>query len=220
VYSFIVALALTVSALAAQAAPVKPVLHCDRPITLFGGSTVLADGVRARGSTDFATRLRVFVRRVCGKVDGFEVSAHRGGSLLDEVDEVARMLREAPPGIAIVHYPSADIEAGATVEALLAAYRKIAEACVGGGSICIIGGQQPVNQFSREQVGRQLRLEREAVQMHGRAYLPMYRYFESEFGSRNLMLSADSGDGRHIDDVGHELLYKLYLRRLLELNSD
>lgn len=217
---FVVALALAIGCTQVAAAPVRPDLPCDRPIVLFGGSTVVADGARARGRNDFATRLRVLFRRVCGSVDAFAVSAHRGDGLLDEVDDIANGLAKGPPSIAILHYPSADIEAGASVEALLEAYRKVADACAASGSLCIIGGQQPVNAFSQEATDRQLLVERRASEKFGRMYLPIYRYFKSEFGARKLMLPADSGDGRQIEDLGHELLYALYRRRILELYAD
>ena len=190
---FVVALALAICCTQIAAGPVRPDLPCDRPILLFGGSTVMAVGVQARGSNDFATRLRVFFRRVCGSVNAFAVSAHRGDGLLEEVDDIANGLAKGPPRIAILHYPLTDIEAGSSVEALLEAYRKVADACAASGSLCIIGGQQPVNAFSQEETDRQLLVERRASEKFGRMYLPIYRNFKSEFGSRRLMLPADSG---------------------------
>ena len=61
--------------------------------------------------------------------------------------------------------------------------------------------------------------QRRASAAFGANYLPLYRYFRSESGVRRLMIPLDSGDGRHTDDYGHDLLYKLYRRRLIELTS-
>lgn len=216
---FLLALALSIGCAIASAKPVRPEVPCDAPIMLFGGDTVLARGVSARGSTDFATRLRVFFRRVCGSVEEFDVSAESRGRLLDEIDTVLQSILQNERAIAILHYPASDIEAGATVDALLAAYRRVLDACEKSATLCVIGGQQPVNAFTDEQTARQLQLERRAAERFGQAYLPLYRHFQSERGSRRLMLPADSGDGRHIEDLGHEMLYAIYRRRLIEMHT-
>ena len=113
----------------AVAAPVRPAGLCDRPVYLFGDSSLLARGVRASGSADLPARMKVFFRRVCGDGIKVETIARDGGRLGDDVDAIAERLARTVPSIAIVHYPSSDIEAGASVDQLLRAYSRLAHAC-------------------------------------------------------------------------------------------
>ena len=125
----------------------------------------------------------------------------------------------SPRSIALLHFPFTDIERGASVEQLLQVYRVILDVCAKGGSICIIGGQQPVNGFSQEVTERQFDLERRATAAFGLNYLSVYRYFQSESSGRRLMLPLDSGDGRFLHDFGHEVLYVVFRNRLLEMTG-
>ena len=216
---FLPALLLATVLELASAAPVKPVLPCARPVYLFGGSQLLAEGVRDQGSNDLATRMKTFFHRVCGGDVRFEVIAEDDGRLLTATAGIAERLAAGQRSIALIHYPITDIESGTSVDALLQAYRRILAACSKAGSLCIIGGQQPVNAFTEEQAARQLDLERRASAEFGPNYLPLHRYFESESNPRRLMRGLDSGDGRLIGDLGHELVYLVYRRRLLELTG-
>lgn len=203
----------------AAAAPVKPVLPCDRPVHVFGGSQVIGEGVRNVGSNDFVTRVDVFFRRVCGAEIPLAVIAEERGRVISAAAKIADTVTRNPRGIAFVHFPISDVESGVPVDALLAAYRRILDACARAGSICIIGGQLPANALSEEQSERQVEIERRAAAAFGSRYLPLYRYFQSESHHRRLMQPMDSGDGRMIDDLGHELLFRIYRRRLLELTG-
>jgi hypothetical protein len=200
----------------AVASPVSPVVPCDRPVQVFGGSSALLTGVRVPGSNDLSSRIKVFFERSCGGTMAFETVVYSDGGLLENVDDVAMRLAQGPRSVALLHFPVADIEAGATVDAVLQAYRKVVEVCASHGSVCIIGGQQPVNALGQQATERQLELERRASAEFGPAYLPLYAFMQSELPKRRLMLPIDSGDGRHVDDFGHELLFALYRRRLLE----
>jgi len=201
------------------AAPIEPILPCDRTVYIFGGSTILAEGVRVPGSNDFTTRMRSFFERVCDGSVRFNVIAAGKAGLLEEVGRITSRLIREPKSIALIHFPSADIEKGASVHQLIGAYRQLSDACTQSGSICIIGGQQPVNSFGQAETDRQLEVERRATAEFGRHFLALYRYFESETKGRRLMVPFDSGDGRFIDDRGHGLLYEVYRRRLLELTG-
>jgi hypothetical protein len=216
---YLPALLLAAAVELASAAPIKAVVPCDRPVYLFGGSQVLAEGVRDPGSNGLSMRIDTFFRRVCRRDVSFEVVAEDDGRLLPAADRIADRLASGRRSIALIHYPVTDIESGASVDALLQAYRRILAACSKTGSLCIIGGQQPVNAFTDEQSARQLELERRASAEFGSNYLPLHRYFESESNPRRLMRWLDSGDGRMIEDFGHELVYLIYRRRLLELTG-
>lgn len=217
-HRFVVGLVVAVIAHGGAAAPIHPVLPCDRQVLVFGGSTILAEGVRVPGSNDFATRVRRFFDRVCGgNTSKFETVAGDESNLIGEAARISARLARNPKSIALIHFPATDIETGASVDQLLRTYREILDACARSGSVCIIGGQQPVNAFAQDASDRQLELERRAAVEFGRNFLPLYRYFQSESGTRRLMLPFDSGDGRFIDDRGHELLFRIYRGRLLEL---
>jgi len=200
----------------AVAAPASSVVPCDQPVRIFGGSDSLLAGVRTPGSNDLASRMRIFFERVCGGAVVFETVAYAEEGLLENVDDVAMRLARGPRSVAVLHFPVADIETGAAVDAVLQAYRKVVEACGSHGSLCIIGGQQPVNALGQEATERQLELERRASAEFGPAFLPLYAYLQSESPRRRLMVPIDSGSGRHLDDFGHELLFALYRRRILE----
>jgi len=201
------------------AAPVEPIIPCGGQVYVFGGSTILGDGVRAPGSTDFPARMGTSFERVCGGEVTFTNSAGESGRLVDEVAAIAERVARSPRSVAFVHFPFTDLEAGASVDTMLQAYRTLMTACAASGSTCIVGGQQPVNALTEEVTDRQLELERRASAAFGSNYLPLYRYFRSESSVRRLMVPLDSGDGRYIDDFGHDLLYKLYRQRLIELTS-
>ena len=213
------ALILLLAPAAAVAAPVEPIVPCGGEVYVFGGSTMMGDGVRAAGSTDFPARMETFFERVCGGEVTFTKSAEESGRFVDDVAAISERLARSPRSVAFVHFPFTDLEAGTSVDRILQAYRTLLAACTASGSTCIVGGQQPVNALSAEVTDRQLELERRALAAFGANYLPLYRYFRSESGVRRLMIPLDSGDGRHTDDYGHDLLYKLYRRRLIELTS-
>lgn len=218
VHRFVAGLFVAVVAHGSAAAPIHPVLPCDRQVLVFGGSTILAEGVRVPGSNDFASRIRRFFDRVCGgSTLKFETVAGDGSNLIGEATRISARLAKNPKSIALIHFPATDIEKDASVDQLLRAYREIFDVCARSGSVCIIGGQQPVNAFGQEASDRQLELERRAAAAFGRNFLPLYRYFQSESGTRRLMVPLDSGDGRFVDDRGHELLFRIYRGRLLEL---
>lgn len=213
------ALLLSLACGVSAAGPVVPSLPCDRPVLVFAGRGALAEGVREPGRNDFATRLRTFFERVCRRAVDFEAVATETERLLGHSDAIAGRIAKATGGIAIVHFPFGDVEASASAVEILGAYRRILRACESGGSLCVVGGQQPVNAFDRRANDLQLELERRAATEFGAAYLAMHRYFASEREDRRLMLPLDSGDGRHVDDFGHELLFSLYRRRLMELTA-
>lgn len=216
-YRSVAALLLAIVALGSQAAPIEPTLPCDRPVFVFGSSTIMAEGVRVVGRNDFAARMRTFLVRLCGAAVKYEIVAMDDTTLIDEAPRISSLLAQHPGSIALIHFPVTDIENGASVEQLMRIYGVILNVCARTGSICIVGGQQPVNAFGPEASDRQRELERRAVAAFGRNYLPLYRYFESESGTRRLMTPLDSGDGRFIDDRGHDLLFRLYQVRMLEL---
>jgi hypothetical protein len=158
-----------------------------------------------------------FFERACSGDARFETVSATTGRLADRVEAISDQLARSPRSVAFLHFPFADIESGVSVEWLLRAYMRILDACGASESICVIGGQQPVNSFTDEMSDRQLELERRASAVFSANYVPLYRHFQSESSIRRLMVTLDSGDGRFIGDHGHELLYKLYRRRLLEL---
>ena len=192
---------------------------CDRPVLVFGEATILARGARVPAANSFVSRLRVFFRRVCDKEPLLEVFAHERGSLIDDEVEIRDNLKRRPRALLLVHYPYSDIESGVSVDALLDAYRRIAEACRSTGALCIFGGQQPVDSFTQHVEASQLELERKASAVLGAGYLPLYAYFRSEAGNKRLMVPLDSGDGRLVNDEGQGLLFEVYRRRLIEAGS-
>lgn len=204
----------------ANAAPVKPIVPCGVQVYAFGGPTILAEGVKARGSTDFAARMETFFGRVCLGDVTFEMIAEKTGRLIYDPSAISDRLARSPRSVALIHFPASDIDEDISVERLLQAYKRVLDACAASGSICIIGGQQPVNSFTQEMTDLQLELERRASAAFGPNYLPLYRYFQSESSARRLMTAMDSGNGRFVGDYGHELLYQLYRRRLIELTSN
>lgn len=214
----LIALFLLAGAAPASAA-VTPVLPCDRSIGLFGGSTVLAKGVRVPGSNDLATRLEVLFVRSCRAPVNFETSAEDGKGLIERYGEISAWISRNPRSIVFLHFPFLDIESGASPDQLLLTYRNILDTCAVNGALCIIGGQQPINAFSDQLARRQLELEHRAASSLGFNFLPLYRYFASESKTRRLMLPLDSGDGRFLDDRGHDLLFRVYRRRILELTG-
>ena len=213
------ALVLSLVPVVATAAPVASVVPCGGQVYVFGGSTILGEGVRAPGSTDFPTRMETFFERTCAGEVAFTTSAAESRGLVDSVAAISARLARSPRSVAFVHFPIADLEAGTSVDRMLQAYRTILVACAASGSTCIVGGQQPVNALTAEVTERQLELERRASADFGANYLPLYHHFRSESGTRRLMVPLDSGDGRFINDYGHDLLYKLYRRRLIELTG-
>jgi hypothetical protein len=213
------ALFLAVAAGSVDAAPIKPILPCDKPMHVFGGPTVLAKGVKEAGRNDFVTRMTTFVRRVCGTAGEVEDLGVEQGGVVGQADTIAAVVGKPPGVIGLIHYPFSDIEDGAPVDVVLQTYRKILEACSAGGSLCIIGGQQPVNSLGPGTTERQLELERRATETFGMHYMPIYRHFQSQSARQRLMIRVDSGDGRMIGDPGHDLLFELYRRRLLELTA-
>jgi len=213
------ALFLFLAPLVAMAAPAEPIVPCGGQVYVFGGSTILGEGVRAAGSTDFPTRMESFFERVCGVEVAFTKRAEESGRFVDNLASISGRLARSPRSIAFVHFPFTDLEAGTSVDRLLQAYRTLLAACAASGSTCIVGGQQPVNALTADATDRQLELERRASAAFGANYLPLYRHFRSESGARRLMIPLDSGDGRFINDYGHDLLYKLYRQRLIELTS-
>lgn len=204
----------------AVAAPAKPIVPCGGQVYAIGGSTLMAEGVAAAGSTDFATRMEAFFERVCEGDVKFETIVKESGRLIDDDDDaIPQLLARSRRSVAFIHLPFTDVEAGSPVDVLLKGYRAILDSCAASGSICIIGGQQPVNALSKAATERQLELERRASAAFGRNYLPFYRHFQSESDVRRLMIPLDSGDGRFVNDFGHDLLYKLYRQRLIELTK-
>lgn len=205
----------------AVAAPAKPIVPCGVQVYAIGGSTLMAKGVKTPGSTDVAARMDTFFGRVCEGDVEFETIAKESGLLIDDGGEaISDLISRSRRSVAFIHFPFADVEAGSSVEALLKGYRVILDSCAASGSICIIGGQQPVNAFSKAATELQLELERRASAAFGKNYLPLYRYFQSESKARRLMTELDSGDGRFVNDFGHDVLYKLYRGRLIELTQN
>lgn len=217
-YRFLVALLLA-AATAPAVGAIQAVLPCDRNIGVFGGPTVLAKGVRVPGSNDLATRLEVLFARACQSPVHFETFADEREGIIERAGEISAWISRNPRSIVFLHFPVADVESGASPDQLLRTYRSILDTCSMNKALCIIGGQQPVNAFSEELADRQLELEQRAAFSFGANYLPLYRYFASESSTRRLMLPLDSGDGRFVDDRGHDLLFRVYRRRLLELTG-
>jgi len=192
-------------------------LPCDRPVVLFGGASATAPGVKLKGRNDFAARLETLFRRACrGKVD-FQLVAGRGHDLLEDADAILARIAAAPSSLLIMHYPTSDVADGAAVPVMVGTYERILDACHAQGGLCLIGGQLPVDQFTAGLSSRQLELERIAMERFGSAYVALYRHFQSERGQKRLMTRLDSGDGRHLNDFGHELLHELYARALIRL---
>lgn len=216
---FIGFLALLLLSHASASQPAAPSVPCEAPVHLFGGTTVQAAGVAVPGRNDFASRLELFFRRACRKPVDFVTFSDKGATLIEESREITEKVLDNPGGVFLMHYPLSDLNAGFDAKELLARYEQIISVCRGTDSTCIIGGQQPVNSYSDDMARRQIRLEQEASQLFGKNYLALYRYFESEAPGRRLILRLDSGDGRLVNDQGHELLYVLYRNRLLELGS-
>lgn len=215
----VVGLLFAIVAAFGQAAPVKPVVPCNRPILVFGDAGVLGKGARIPEAGGFVARMRSFVERVCGGSVRLETVARDSVTLVEQLGAISERLARSPRSIVFLHFPLTDVEAGVPVDRILSAYQKLLDACTSGGSICIIGGQQPVNAFTDSETRRQIEVEQRASDKFGAAYLPMFRHFQSESGRRRLMVRLDSGDGRLLEDYGHELLFELYRRRLLELTA-
>lgn len=182
---------------------------------VFGDATVLARGVSAPATNGLVARLRLYFERACHAHPSFEVFARDNGRFVEDAAGMREKLAQKPGAVVFVHYPYADLASGVSVDALLDAYRQLAEACRQSSAICIIGGQQPVNALQPDTDASQLELERRASAALGSTFLPLYRHFQSEAGDRRLMVPLDSGDGRLVNDEGHELLFELYRRRLL-----
>ncbi len=213
---FAVALLWLFFASSAHPAAIAPMVPCDRPVLVFGEATILARGVRVPAANSFVSRLRVFFRRVCDEEPSLEVVAHERARLIDDEAAIRDSLKRRPRALLFVHYPYSDIESGVSVDALLDAYRRIAEACRSSGALCIFGGQQPVDGFSQQAEASQLELEKRASAILGTKYLPLYAYFRSEAASKRLMVPLDSGDGRLVNDEGQGLLFEVYRRCLIE----
>lgn len=183
---------------------------------VFGDATVLGRGVTAPATNGLVARLRLFFARICHENPAFEVFARDNGRFVDDVAGMREKLGRKPGAAVFVHYPYADLASGVPVDTLLDAYRQLAETCRSSGATCIIGGQQPVDALPPGIDASQLDLERRASAALGSTFLPLYRYFQSEAAGRRLMVPFDSGDGRLINDEGHEVLFELFRRRLLE----
>src|SRR5690606_13317236 len=145
-----------------SAAPVKPIVPCDRPVLLFGSATLAAVGVAEVGRNDFASRLEAFFEGVCRKPVRFQTISDDDATLLGAADRIAALVASSPRSIALVHFPVSDIMDEAPVVQIVKAQRGILDACAKSGSMCVVGGQQPVNSLSRELADRQLELERAA----------------------------------------------------------
>lgn len=197
-------------------AVVEPSLPCERQMFLFGASTVLGE----RAETTFEDRLSTFVRRTCREPVRLETIAEDDSKLVDQLDRILATLVAYPRSIALIHFPFTDIAEGVSVDDMLAGYRRILGACAAGNSVCIIGGQQPVNSLDDEASARQVELERRAAQLFGPSFLPLYRHLESELDGTRLMAPVDSGNGRFLNDRGHELIYALFRNRLLEISGN
>jgi len=217
VSKYVFTLVLAALAAHAQATAIRPDVPCDRPIFVFGDATVLGRGVRMLGRNDLASRLKVFFRRVCDKEPRLEVVAQEHGRLVDAVVTIGDTLARNHGALAFVHYTFADVESDVPADLLLVAYRRLGEVCRSTVAICIVGGQQPVESLAQKAEAWQLEIEQQAAATLGGGFVPLYRHFRSEAGSRRLMVPLDSGDGRFVNDAGHELLFELYRRRLIEL---
>lgn len=183
---------------------------------VFGDATVLGRGVTAPATNGLVARLRLFFARICHENPAFEVFARDNGRFVDDVAGMREKLGRKPGAVVFVHYPYADLASGVPVDTLLDAYRQLAETCRSSGATCIIGGQQPVDALPPGIDASQLDLERRASAALGSTFLPLYRYFQSQAAGRRLMVPFDSGDGRLVNDEGHEVLFELFRRRLLE----
>jgi hypothetical protein len=203
----------------AAAAPVKPTAAlCDRPVVVVGASTIIGKAVVDRAGA-FTSRLELFFRRVCGEPVAMTVIASDDWTLLDAMDEIAAEIARKPSGIFIFHFPGTDLAPGTPVDLLLQSYKLIFERCNESASVCIVGGQQPANHHNDRAVELRLELERKAAAAFGARFLPLHKHFESETTQGRIMLPVDSGDGRHLNAIGQEVLFQLYRRRLLELTG-
>lgn len=218
-YRYLAILCLVLVPGLVTAAAAIPAFPCGRAVYTFGDATLLGEGVRMPGSSDLAARMHNFFERMCPDAGSFENIAERNATLVDRAPAIVETVLRNPRSIVFVHFPFTDIEAEVAIDRILRAYGKILAACASSGSTCIIGGQQPVNSFVQQHTDRQRELERRASAAFGPSYMSIFVHFESESGSRRLMLPLDAGNGRFVDDFGHELLFKLYRRRLLELTS-
>lgn len=214
---FVFILALGFAFAPGRAAPVLPKVLCDRTVLVFGEPMATGTGVRDRGHSNLATRVHTFFDRVCHEGAEVKTVAGEGGRLVDTSSRVLKTLGDHPHSIAFIHFPFGDIAGGASVDRMLSTYRDVLNACAAVGTLCIIGGQQPVNSLGVQATDRQLELERRAAAEFGMRYLPLYRFFQSETTRRRLMVPLDAGDGRHLSDEGHALLFVLYRQRLLTL---
>ena len=203
----------------AVAAPVNPTALCDRPVVVVGESTILGNGVVGHAHNGFTSRLQLFFRRVCGEPVAVKVVASDDWTLLDAMDEIAAEIARNPSGIFIVHFPGTDLASGTPVDSIVQRYALILERCNESKSVCIVGGQQPANHHDGRVAELQLELEREAAAAVGARYLPLREHFDSETTQRRLMVPVDSGDGRHLNALGHQVLFDVYRRRLLELTG-
>jgi hypothetical protein len=183
---------------------------------MYGEATVQGKGVRGATVED---RRRTFFTGVCDDPVIFETFAEGEGRLATRIHQIIAGIAARPCSITFVHFPAGDAAAGASVDAMLDLYRQIVDQCAAHDTVCIIGGQQPVNAFDDETTLRQIEIERRAAQTFGAAYVPTYKYMRSESSRRRLMIRIDSGDGQFVDDYGHELLFALYRNRLLELTG-
>jgi hypothetical protein len=192
-----------------------PVLRCDGPVVLFDMSVRQTEDPRTRVTHDLTTLLRQFVARVCGpETEVREVS--RPGRLVSDVEpDIVRTLASAPPAIAIILGPYADIEAGVAPPDLLALYRRILDACDRTSATCIVAGQQPVEGLAAPALQAQIALEQAAARAFADRYLPIHRYFRSRLASRNLMKRLDLGDGKALTWEGHLLLFTVLQKRLI-----
>ena len=216
---FVVALTMAIVGVCAVAAPVDPVVPCDRRVVVVGESTILGQGVVDPAANGFTSRLQLFFRRVCSGAFAVRIIASKDRTLLDAMDEIAAEIARNPRGIFIIHFPMTDVASGAPVDSLVRSYKLVLERCNESASVCIIGGQQPANDQDVRVADLQLGLERTAAAAFGARYLPLYEHFQSETNHRRLMLPLDSGDGSHLNAGGHQVLFELYRRRLLELTD-
>lgn len=191
-------------------------LPCERPLLVLGVQSALGKAGPADRLFSVVDRLETAFRHVCGNVV-LESRLLSEGGVTANLAEMEEVLSEHPGAVAIVHFPHEFASAGRDIEKILDAYRRLLAACGKWSATCIIGGQIPTAAFAPGSARGQASLELQAKSALGRNYLPLYRYFESESPTRRLTISLDRGDGRGINDRGHELLYQLYGRRLLEL---
>jgi hypothetical protein len=215
VLRFLILLIAGLQLKAVGAAAVPPRLDCQAPVMLFAATGTRLTGVREPGRDDFLARLETFATKACGGSVAVSVITDGGDRLRERLDSVVELIGRVSKGVAILHFPYADAEAGSGVDDLLSAYRTVLDVCRRSGVVCILGGQQPIHASNEEMVARQQELERRAAAEFGAAYLPLYRHLQSRWEGRRLMTSIDSGDGRSLDVFGHELLFRLYRRALL-----